>query len=233
MRNLLLAQLPESERTRLLAEAETLPVRVGDRLMEEEAPQEHMWFPLSAIISNLRVFTNGSAVEVGLVGREGLAGFHPLLGVECQPNASVVQTNGDAVRIRTSVVLHAFRERARVREIILRYVHYFLMQVSQVGACNRYHSAEERLARWLLTMHDRTDGDSLDVTQEFLAYMLATRRASINAAVGELRRCRAISTKRNTIIIDDRERLEQTACECYPALVREGLRTIDFKPRSA
>ncbi|HJT17652.1 MAG TPA: helix-turn-helix domain-containing protein [Thermoanaerobaculia bacterium] len=120
-----------------------------------------------------------------------------------------------------------------MREIILRYVQYFLMQVSQVGACNRYHSPVERLARWLLSMHDRTEGDSLDVTQEFLAYMLATRRASINRAVAELRRHRAISTKRNTILIANRERLEQTACECYAALVREGLRTIDFKPRSA
>ncbi|HJT17651.1 MAG TPA: hypothetical protein VJ853_09695 [Thermoanaerobaculia bacterium] len=111
MRNLLVAQFPE-----LLHEGDTVSVRVGDRVMEEEAPQEYVWLPLTAIISNLRVFSNGAAVEVGLVGREGLAGFHPLLGIEIQPNASVVQTHGDVVRISTPVVVRGFaRTRACAR----------------------------------------------------------------------------------------------------------------------
>lgn len=231
-RNLLLSRIDERIRTDVLQGAELVTLPVANRLMEEDAPLEHVYFPVSGVLSILRVFLNGASVEIGMIGCEGFLGIHAVLGVQTQPNAALVQHGGAAVRVRTPVFVDCFHRYESVRRAVLPYVHYFMTQTAQIAACNRAHSPTERLARWLLAMHDRSDGDELAVTQEFLSHMLATRRPTINAAVSELRHAGAIANRRNRVTIEDRSALENQACECYLALLHEGARVLNFRGRS-
>jgi len=229
-RNLLLSRFDKAVRAEILRQAEIVPLPISERLIEEESAPQHVYFPVTGVLSMLRVFLNGTSVEVGMIGCEGFLGIHAVLGAMTQPNAALVQHGGEAVRVRSSIFIENFHRYESVRTVVFPYIHYFLSQVAQIAACNRLHSPYERLARWLLTMHDRAEGDELIITQEFLAHMLATRRPTINAAVSELRGSGAITTRRNRVTIVDRTALEDHACECYFAVLAEGERVLNFRP---
>ena len=230
--NVLLEQFPETVRMRLVARAQVLELHAGERLMEPEAALDHAYFPRTATLSMLRVFENGASVEVGMIGRDGLLGVHALLRMYEQPNASLVQADGEVVRVPISALVEAFDAHLEVRDICLRYIHFMLIQAAQIAACNRAHSAEERLARWLLSMHDRVVRDELTVTQDFLSHMLATRRATINGAMAALCEAGPITRRRNHVTVVDRPGLEALACECYEALAHEAYRAVRFQPHA-
>ena len=230
--NLLLASFPAAVRTHLLAGAQVLELEPGKRLMEPEAALDHAYFPTTATLSMLRVFENGASVEVGMIGREGVLGVHALLRMHEQPNAALVQAEGKVVRVPIAELVRAFDTNGEVRDLLLRYVHFMLIQAAQIAACNRAHSAEERLTRWLLCMHDRVIGDELTITQDFLSHMLATRRATINEAMAALCDAGAIASRRNRVMVIDRRRLEALACECYSAVAHEAFRTVGFQPHA-
>lgn len=230
VQNVLLARMPAPVREKLLAQARTIELYAGQRLMEPEAALDHAWFPRTGTLSMLRVFENGASVEIGMIGREGVLGVHALLQMHQQPNAALVQADGEIIRVPIASLVSAFETDAETRNLLLKFVHFMLIHAAQVAACNRLHSAEERLARWLLAMHDRILRDELTVTQDFLSHMLATRRATINEAVRALCDSGAISRKRNHVGVLDRPHLESLACECYGALAREAHRTVGFEP---
>jgi CRP-like cAMP-binding protein len=230
--NLILDKLPADVLQRLRPDLEPVQLPIGLRLMEEDTPLDYAYFPRNAVISLIRVFANGTSVEVGMTGYEGFLGVHATLGVTIQPTAALIQSEGEALRIPTSRIVELYEERADVRGVINPYIHYLMTQISQTAACNRTHTPEERLARWLLQIHDRVTSDTLIVTQEFLSSMLATRRASINEAVAHLRDAGAIAHRRQRITIADRALLESRTCECYAVLAREGVRAISFQPRA-
>ncbi|HEX7154506.1 MAG TPA: Crp/Fnr family transcriptional regulator [Thermoanaerobaculia bacterium] len=230
--NLLLEKLPSDVLQRLRPELEPVHLPLSLRLMEDEQALEYAYFPRDSVISLVRVFTNGTAVEVGMIGYEAFLGMHALLGINVQPAAAIVQMEGEAWRVPIGRVVDLYESRPDVRAVFGRAIHYLTTQISQTAACNRTHTPEERLARWLLQIHDRVIGDTMMVTQEFLSIMLATRRASINEAVAHLRDVGAIAHRRQRITVTNRELLESRACECYGTLTREGIRTLDFAPRA-
>ncbi|HEX9981878.1 MAG TPA: Crp/Fnr family transcriptional regulator [Thermoanaerobaculia bacterium] len=230
--NLILDKLPADVLQRLRPDLEPVQLPIGQRVMEEDTPLEYAYFPRDAVISLIRVFANGTSVEVGMTGYEGFLGVHATLGIEIQPTASLIQSEGEALRIPTARIVELYDQRADVRAVINPYIHYLMTQISQTAACNRTHTPEERLARWLLQIHDRVTTDTLVVTQEFLSSMLATRRASINEAVAHLRDAGAIAHRRQRITVVDRALLESRTCECYAVLAREGSRSIAFQPRA-
>lgn len=228
--NVLLASLPGDVREGVLADAETMELTASERLMEPEASLDHAYFPTTSTLSMLRVFENGSSVEIGMIGREGVLGVHALLRMHEQPNAALVQADGEVVRVPIGAIVRAFDSNVAARDVFLRYIHFMLVQAAQVAACNRAHRAPARLARWLLSMHDRLLRDELTVTQDFLAHMLATRLATINEAVGALCDSGAIAWRRTRVTVVDRPLLESLACECYGALAREAYRAVGVRP---
>jgi CRP-like cAMP-binding protein len=169
---------------------------------------------------------DGSTVEIGVVGPEGMVGIHALLGIESTPNESMVQVPGDGMRIRIGTLLDEFRRGGALQDLTLRYLYAFMMQISQTAACNRLHTVEERLARWLLMCHDRVEGDELALTHDFLAMMLGVRRAGVTGAAVALQAEGYIRYSRGHVTVMDRKALEEFVCECYAAVKAEFDRAL-------
>ena len=174
-----------------------------------------IYFPLTFLASFVRPLTDGATVEVGIVACEGLVGLEQLYGAEAQPNEVIVQLPGDAVRVDAAHARGLFNKDESFRSLVLLFGNAFTMQIGQTAACNRRHTLEARLARWLLMVADRMGRSSLELTQEFLAQMLGTRTAGVSEAVGSLTYSGLIRHSRRQIEIVDREGLEETSCECY------------------
>lgn len=228
-RNLLLAALPAESLARLRKDLQIIEVPLGRMVFEAERANDVL-FPLDAVLSLLREFEDGTAVEVGMVGPEGLAGVNAILGVDITALAAVVQGRGIVGRMRGDVLRQHLQRDAAAREVFLRYVYAFIASTSQLAACNRLHVVPQRLANWLLLLHDRVGSDEMALTQEFLAWMLGTRRAGVNAAVAELKDIGAIDHRRNHVMITDRQRLEEASCPCYAMSVQEYERALGFRP---
>lgn len=219
-KNLILAALPDEEYNRLLPHLKKVELPNGEILTHPEEKIEFLHFPNNAMISIVATTPDGQCAEVGVVGNEGIAGVDVLLGVGSTPNQIMVQSPGEFGRIPAKIALEEFRRGGEFQRIALLYMHAFMLQISQTALCNRLHTVEQRLARWLLLSHDRAKGDKLMLTQEFLAIMLGTTRPSITTAALILQGGDLIRYRRGNITVTDREGLEHFACDCY-AVVKE------------
>lgn len=178
----------------------------------------YVYFPHQAVVSLLSTMEDGSTIEVGLVGREGMAGIPVIMGGNITNHQAFVQVPGDAMRLKAEVLKAEFNRGSQLQILLLRYIQALLAQISQSVACNRFHTVEQRLARWILLVQDSTTSNQLPLTQEFLAQMLGTRRSSVTVAAGTLSQAGMISYSRGCITVLDREALEVTSCECYKVI---------------
>jgi CRP-like cAMP-binding protein len=212
--NGLLAALPRQDYQRLLAELELVPLAYGEVMYQPGERIRHVYFPNDAIVSLLTV-VQGKALEVGLVGREGMVGIPVALGAELALVRAVVQGTGSALRMKAAIFHEALERCVPLQREVQRYAYSKLVEARQRAACNRFHDIEERLARWLLMTHDRVRADRLHVTHEFLADMLGVRRSGVTQAASDLQRRRLIDYRRGDVRILDRKGLEAAACGCY------------------
>jgi CRP-like cAMP-binding protein len=219
-RNHLLAVLPPGEFLELRPHLTTVALRPRDRLAEPGRVIDVVYFPLDAVLSMAAVDRGGGSVEVGSVGCEGMTGLPVLLGAEQSPSRVGVQIGGEAERMEAAVLRREARRHEQFGRLLHLYAQAFMTQVAQSTACNRLHSAEQRLARWLLICRDRVGRDELPITQETMAVMLAVRRATVTEAAGALQRRGVIRYRRGVVVIVDRPGLEAATCECY-GIVRE------------
>src|SRR5690349_2630105 len=219
--NRLLAMLPKEEIEHLLPHLENVSLALGEVIYESGGRQSHIYFPTTAIISLLYMMENGSSAEMGVAGNEGLVGIALFMGGETVPNRAVVQSAGAAFRMKTKVLQAEFARSGTFQRLLLRYTQALMTQMSQTAVCNRLHTIEQQLCRWLLLSHDRLDSDALVMTQELIANMLGVRREGVTAAAGRLQEQGLISYVRGRIKILDRRGLEAAVCECYKVVKDE------------
>lgn len=217
-KNHILSALPDDVYQRLLPHLEAVELTDGKVLYETDEVIEHLYFPHDAMISLVTQMADGKIVEVGLVGNEGMSGVGSLMGQNKSYERAIVQIPNGGVRIGVEVVRKEFEAGGAVQKVLLRYANNLMRQVSQTAACNASHTTEERLSRWLLMCHDRVTSARFNLTQEFLAQMLGTRRGTVNVAAITLQSANLIKYQRGFITIVDRPGLEEFSCECYEML---------------
>lgn len=220
-RNRLLTSLPRAEYARLAPHLELVSLPARSVVYEPDVPITHVYFPQGGMFSLILPLADGGTVEVGMVGREGVAGVPAVLGVETMPTQCIVQLAVRARVLPVPVLRRQARDAARLHELLKRYTQTLIDQIAQGAACNRRHTLERRCARWLLMSHDRAEADQFPLTQEFLAYMLGVHRPAVVTALGALRRAGLVSSARGSvggITVLDRPGLERAACECYAAI---------------
>ncbi len=219
--NTILNGLSESQLDQLLPRMKSVELQLGYVLYEPEQVIDYVYFPLAGVISLLAVFQDGASVEAGLIGAEGMLGTPVVLGAEISPHEALVQVSGQAMRITARDLTAEVEKDRSLLNGMLRYTNMIFIQVVQTAACNRLHTIEQRLARWLLLSHDRAKRDDFTLTQEFMARMLGVRRAGVSVAANNLKQSGAIDYRRGNVIIVDRKGLEQTCCECYETVKQE------------
>jgi CRP-like cAMP-binding protein len=217
IKNGLLAALPETEYHRLLPHLEPYEFQHGKVLYEMNEPIKYCYFPHGAVVSLVTQMSDGKIVEVALVGNEGVTGLAFLLGQKVSAERAIVQIPDGGVRAKADVILTEFLGGDGLHTALLSYINSLMRQVGQTAACNAAHTIEERLSRWLLMCHDRVEADQINLTQEFIAEMLGTRRATVNVGAINLQSAGLIQYNRGRIRILDRVGLEGFACECYEA----------------
>lgn len=219
--NLLLAALPVEERQRLLADLEPISFSLGEVVYESGGHIDYVYFPTSAIISLLYIMENGGTAEIGVAGYEGVIGIALFMGGETMPNRAVVQSAGSALRMKTKALQAEFARGGMFQTSLLRYTQALMTQISQTAVCNRLHTVEQQLCRWLLLSHDRLRTDKLVMTHDLIANMLGVRREGITVAAQKLQERGLISYVRGTITLLDRQGLETEVCECYQVVKSE------------
>jgi CRP-like cAMP-binding protein len=215
VRNRLLAALPPADFERLSASLTLVSLSLKQTLFEADEPIGAAYFVETGMVSYLAYLENGDAIEVGLIGPEGMVGMPLILGVDSASAGAIVQMQGTALRISPAALRQAFNESKVLRTRLLRYMQALYTQVSQTAACNGHHGLEERLARWLLIAHDRAEGDQFPMTHEFMALMLGVRRSGVTVTASTLKQAGLISYANGRMTILDRPALEAVACECY------------------
>ena len=230
LENRLLAALPHEEYARLLPHLEPVSFSLGEVLYESGAQMDHIYFPTTAIISLLYMMENGSSAEMGMAGKEGVVGIALFMGGDTMPNRAVVQSAGAALRMKTKVLQDEFARGGAFQRLLLRYTQALMTQMSQTAVCNRLHTIEQQLCRWLLLSHDRLDSDALVMTQELIANMLGVRREGVTEAASRLQAEGLIEYRRGHITVLDREHLEGRVCECYAVVKREYDRLLPAAP---
>jgi len=215
MENLVLAALPRKIHQRMLSGLEAVPLVYGQVLYEPHGQIRHVYFPLDCLVSLLTAVDQRRSLEVGMVGNEGMVGMPMALGIGISAVRALVQGSGTALRMTAARFRTEFQNNLPLQRVLFRYTHLLMAQVSQTAACNRFHEAEARLARWLLMTGDRLHSNEFRLTQEFLAHMLGVRRVGVTRAAGALEHRKLISYSRGNIKILDRKRLEKSACTCY------------------
>jgi CRP-like cAMP-binding protein len=213
--NSLLAALPRKEYRRLLAGLEPVTLTFGKVLYEPGDPIRHVYFPGDSLVSLLTLADGHLALEVGLIGRDGMVGIPLILGHNVSSVRALVQGTGTAMRMASEHFRKEFRLSLPLQRELYRYTHTLMAQISQTAACNRFHVVETRLARWLLMTHDRVKSDQFRMTHEFLGHMLGVRRVGVTKAAHALQKRKLISYSRGDITVLDRRGLEAAACECY------------------
>lgn len=216
--NRLIAGLSRSDRRQLLARCERVELTYAEVLCEPGQRIRHVYFPISALISLLRPVDHLPSVEVGMVGREGLAGIPLLLGASTSSVRALVQGSGGAMRMTATAFRRQTARSAGLRRALNRYLYAFMVQVTQTAACNSRHQLGPRLARWLLMTHDRAQTSQFHLTQDFLAQMLGVQRAGVTRAAQLLQKKKLIRYKRGQITVLDRRGLERASCTCYRAV---------------
>ena len=226
--NHLLAALPDTEWKRWLPQLEAVNMPLGQVLYESGSTLSHVYFPTTAIVSLLYVMENGSSAEIAVVGNEGIVGIALFMGGESTPSRAVVQSAGRGFRLPSQKIKEEFK-RAPVLHLMLRYTQALITQMSQTAVCNRHHSLDQQLCRWLLLSLDRLQGAELVMTQELIASMLGVRREGVTEAALQLQAAKLIRYSRGKINVLDRPGLEKRTCECYEVVKKEYDRLLPAK----
>jgi CRP-like cAMP-binding protein len=219
--NHLLAALSEAELQRLLPNLEPISLTLGQVIYESGGQMTHVYFPTNSIISLLYLMENGATAEIGVTGFEGMVGLALFMGGQTTPNRAVVQSAGGAYKMKANALQDEFVKGGTFQQMLLRYTQALITQISQTAVCNRLHSVEQQLCRWLLLSYDRLHSDKLVMTHNLIANMLGVRREGITIAAKQLQERGVISYVRGTITLLDRQRLEATVCECYGVVKKE------------
>lgn len=230
--NHLLAAMLEAEFNRLEPHLELIPMLLGDVLYEPGGRLQHFYFPTTSIISLHCVLEDGGSSEVAGVGNEGVVGISVFMGGDTTPSRAVVQTGGHGYRLKSQKLMEEFNRGGPVQHLLLRYTQALITQMAQTAVCNRHHSVEQQLCRWLLLTLDRSPTNELTMTQELIASMLGVRREGVTEAAGKLQERKFISYRRGHITVADRSGLEREVCECYGVVKKEFARLLsDVKQR--
>ena len=219
--NLLLAALPQAESSRWASQLEPVDMPLGQVLYESGTRLSHVYFPTTSIISLLYVMENGASAEIAVVGQEGIVGVALFMGGESTPSRAVVQSAGQGLRLKASLMMQEFNRGGPVMHLLLRYTQALITQMAQTAVCNRHHSLDQQLCRWLLLSLDRLQSNQLVMTQELIANMLGVRREGVTEAAGQLHKAGLIRYQRGHITILDRAGLERRTCECYAVVKKE------------
>ena len=219
--NHLLAGLPSDERNRLLPDLQHVSFKLGEVLYESGAVLRHLYFPTTSVISLLFVTESGASTELAVAGREGVVGIGLFMGGESTPSRAVVQIAGDAMRLPVAALHQEFKRGGAFQLALLRFTQALITQMSQTAVCNRHHSVEQQLCRWLLLSLDRIDAKELRMTQQLIADMLGVRREGVTVAAAKLQEWGCITYSRGLIKVTDRDGLEKRVCECYSVVNRE------------
>jgi CRP-like cAMP-binding protein len=233
--NHLLAALPEGEYANLSKELELVPLPLGTAIYESGEGLKHVYFPTTAIVSLLYVMENGASAEIAVVGNEGIVGIALFMGGATVPNRAVVQSAGHAYRMKGDVLKREFdrfggRRHGTLNPLLLRYTMALLTQMAQTAVCNRHHTVDQQLCRWLLLSLDRLPSNELHMTQELIANMLGVRREGVTGAAGRLQSAGLIRYRRGRITVLDRPGLEARVCECYEVVRKEFQRLLPEVP---
>ncbi len=219
--NHLLAALPADEFARLSRYLELVPMPLGHVLSESGIPMRHVYFPTTAIVSRLYVLADGASDEIAVVGNEGVIGVSLFMGGATSPRRTVVESAGHAYRLQGQVLMDEFYRGKTMMHVLLRYIQAVLTQMAQTAVCNRHHSLDQQLCRWLLLRLDRMSSNELTITQDLIAILLGVRREGITEAAGNLQRAGLIEYKRGHITVLNRAGLEARVCECYAVVKKE------------
>jgi CRP-like cAMP-binding protein len=231
--NLILNALTRSEVEGLSSHLDTVNLFPGEVLYRPEQPITHVYFPNRGSVSVVSSFEDGTTVEVGMVGNEGMFGVNVFMGSVSTPLTAQVQLPGEALRMRSEVLRGEFRKGGQLQDLLLRYTQAFITQIAQTAACNRAHHTEGRLAKWLLMCADRAHSRELRLTHEFMATMLGIRRAGVTEAACQLKEAGLIRYTRGNVTILDRGGLEALSCECYPLMKNEFTRLVGANGHAA
>jgi CRP-like cAMP-binding protein len=219
--NHLLAALPGAQFAHWLPQLELVAMPLGKVLYESGAKMTHVYFPTTSIVSLLSVMENGASAEIAVVGNEGIVGVSLFMGGGSTPSRAVVQSAGEGLRLKATLMMQEFNRFGPVLHLLLRYTQALITQMAQTAACNRHHSLDQQLCRWLLLSLDRLKSNQLVMTQELIANMLGVRREGVTGAAGNLHRAGLIEYERGRITVLDRPALEQRSCECYAVVKHE------------
>ena len=223
--------MPAAAFERVRPHLELVEMPLGKVLYESGGQLDHVYFPTTCIVSLLYVLENGASAEIAVVGNEGILGISLFMGGETTPSRGVVQSAGFGYRLQAPLLKQEFDRAGPVLRLLLRYTQALITQMTQTAVCNRHHSVEQQLCRWLLLSLDRLSSNSLRMTQELIANMLGVRREGVTEAAGNLQRAGLIRYKRGRIDVLDRPQLEKTVCECYAVVKAEFDRLLSDIPR--
>jgi len=225
-RNHLLDVLPKSDLDRLMPHLKLVSLSLGEVLYESDIVLHHVFFPIDSIVSLLSVMSDGSSAEIAIVGNDGVVGISLFMGGETTPSRGVVQSAGHAYRLEGALLKSEFNRGGSIQHLLLRYTQALLTQMAQTAVCNRHHSLDQQLCRWLLMSLDRLPSNELVMTQDLIANMLGVRREGVTEAAGKLQHANLIQYSRGRITVLDRPGVEARACECYVAVKRESDRLL-------
>lgn len=227
--NDLLSALPLDEYQRLAPDLEKVDLVLGDSLVESGQAMQHVYFPTDSIVSLLCVMEDGDSTEIAVVGAEGIVGISLFMGGETTPSRAIVQSAGTAYRLKGHLLKDEFYRAGALQGLLLRYTQALLTQMAQTAVCNRHHSLDQQLCRWLLLSLDRLPTHELLMTQELIANMLGVRREGVTESAGKLQKAGLISYHRGRITILDRPGLEERVCECYAVVRKEYERLLSYR----
>lgn len=228
--NLILAALPVEAMNRLAPQLELVRLRLGDVVYESGDPLRYAYFPTDSIVSLLYAMENGSRGEIAVIGNEGIVGVSLFMGGQSTSNQAVVQSAGPAYRLLGSRLMEEFGRHGKMMELLLRYTQSLITQMTQTAACNRHHSIDEQMARWLLLSLDRLSGKKMVMTQQLIANMLSVSTARVTEVAGKLQSLRVIKYEQGRIEVLDRPTLEKLCCECYDVVRGETDRLFAQSP---
>ena len=229
--NRLLAALPPHIYEILLPQLELVSMPLGKVLYESGDVMRHVFFPVDCIVSLLYVMENGASAEISVVGNEGVIGISLFMGGESTSSRALVQSAGQAYRLSDKHFKDVVSRHVAMLQLMLRYVQALITQMAQTAVCNRHHSIDQQLCRWLLLSLDRLPSNQLSMTQELIANMLGVRREGVTEAAGKLQRLGVIEYRRGQITVLDRPKLEELCCECYAVVKAETDRLLPFPPK--
>jgi CRP-like cAMP-binding protein len=231
LQNHLLAALSAEVQERMLPQLEPITLELGQVLYESGDAMRHVYFPTDSIVSLLYVMESGASAEISVVGNEGLIGVAIFMGGESTPSRAIVQSAGSAYRMSARQLMLEFNRHGELLQLMLRYTQALLTQMAQTAVCNRHHTIDQQLCRWLLLSLDRLPSNHLVMTQELIANMLGVRREGVTEAARKLQKLGVIEYSRGHITVLDRPQLEQLSCECYEVVRKETHRLLPYLPQ--